>query len=270
MADMSKSSTDLKEAPNGVEVVETVTVPEPGSAPSDESDALTPEEDRRVRRKIDRLIMSLMFVTYCLQFLDKSTLSYASVFDLISATHLVGLQYSWLGSIVYVAQLICQPLIAYALVKIPLGKFLGVMVFLWGATLSAMVAATGFKGLIAARFFLGAFESSIGEPSCCCHPGRSTHRDQRRPLLPRCRCGTSAASRPTATPSGTPPSASSTCIHLYPLPCRLVLTPVRFGSLLAYGLAHIQSDVLHQYQIIFLFCGAITVVFSTVVLCVFP
>ena len=70
--------------------------------------------------------------------------------------------YSWLGSIVYIAQLVMQPLIAYVLVKLPTGKFAGAMVFCWGAVLSCMAVAHNFKGLFAARFFLGCFEASVG------------------------------------------------------------------------------------------------------------
>lgn len=40
------------------------------------------------------------------------------------------------------------------------------------------------------------------------------------------------------------------------------------GSLLSYGLGHIQSDRLHSYQIIFLFCGLLTVLVSVPV-CIF-
>lgn len=40
---------------------------------------------------------------------------------------------------------------------------------------------------------------------------------------------------------------------------------LQFGSLLSYGLAHIHSTVLHAYQIIFLFCGCLTVAFSIIV-----
>lgn len=39
----------------------------------------------------------------------------------------------------------------------------------------------------------------------------------------------------------------------------------KLGSLLAYGLGHIKSP-LRPYQVIFLFCGAITVGFSVVML----
>ena len=41
---------------------------------------LTPQEDKRVLRKIDWRIMPLLLTIYSLQFLDKTTLSYASVF----------------------------------------------------------------------------------------------------------------------------------------------------------------------------------------------
>lgn len=37
------------------------------------------------------------------------------------------------------------------------------------------------------------------------------------------------------------------------------------GSLLSYGLGHIKSDLLHSYQIIFLFCGLLTVCTSIAV-----
>jgi hypothetical protein len=43
----------------------------------------------------------IFFSIYFLQQLDKSTLAYASVFNLASDTGLVGYQYSALGSIVY-------------------------------------------------------------------------------------------------------------------------------------------------------------------------
>jgi hypothetical protein len=42
------------------------------------------------------------------------------------------------------------------------------------------------------------------------------------------------------------------------------------GSLLSYGLGHIQSDVLYSYQIIFLFCGLLTVVVSVAVYVFMP
>ena len=42
------------------------------------------------------------------------------------------------------------------------------------------------------------------------------------------------------------------------------------GSLFTYGLGNINSDVMHHYQIIFLFCGLLTVCYSAAVLCFMP
>ncbi|EOD53142.1 putative allantoate permease protein [Neofusicoccum parvum UCRNP2] len=125
---------------------------------------VTPEENARIVRRIDWAILPILLTVYALQSLDKTSLSYASVFGLIDDTNLVGDQYSWLGSIVYLAQLVMQPVVAVSLVKFPIGKFTAVMVFCWGATLCGMAAAKNFGGLMATRFLLGAFESSVDSP----------------------------------------------------------------------------------------------------------
>lgn len=92
---------------------------------------VTPEENQRVLRKIDLALLPILLCIYFLQSLDKTALSYAAVFGLIEDTNLVGDQYSWLGAIVYVAQMVWQPVVAYFLVKLPTGKFIATMVFCW-------------------------------------------------------------------------------------------------------------------------------------------
>jgi hypothetical protein len=54
-------------------------------------------EARRVLRKIDLRILSLLMVTYILQYLDKNCVNLASVYGLQEDTHLVGQEYSWLS-----------------------------------------------------------------------------------------------------------------------------------------------------------------------------
>ena len=128
---------------------------------------VTPADNKRVLRKVDLRILPLILTVYCLQSLDKTTLSYTSVFGLIEDTNLVGDQFSWLGSIVYVAQLVFQPLVAYILVRFPIGKFSAIMVLCWGAVLCCMAAASNFAGLMATRFLLGSFEASVGKATRC-------------------------------------------------------------------------------------------------------
>ena len=106
---------DLKHADEAAQVLAKVT----------EKVVLTPEEDKRILRKIDIGVLPVMLVVYFLQQLDKSSLSYTSVFGIVDEAHLVGTQYSWLSSVVYLAQLILQPLSSYALVRLPVGKWVG-------------------------------------------------------------------------------------------------------------------------------------------------
>lgn len=139
---------------------------------ADHAVIVTPEDNARVLRLIDWRILPLLLITYCLQSLDKTTLSYASVFGIIKDTNLVGNQFSWLGSVVYCAQLVFQPLVAYMLVRFPIGKFFSTMVLCWGAVLCCMAAAHNFGGLMATRLLLGAFEASVGKFSSKCSPFR--------------------------------------------------------------------------------------------------
>ncbi|KAF5604091.1 allantoate permease [Fusarium pseudocircinatum] len=124
----------------------------------DEQISISPADDARILRRIDIALLPLMLSVYFLQALDKATLSYASIFGLIEDTNLEGDQYSWLGSIVYLAQFIMQPPLALALVKLPIGKLTSAMVLAWGVTLVLMTWASNFKTLMVARFFLDVVE----------------------------------------------------------------------------------------------------------------
>ena len=106
--------------------------------------------------------MSTTRGAYFFQQLDKSSLSYVSIFGLQADAKLVGRQYSWLGSILYLAQLVMQPLAAFLLVKLPTGKVIGTAIFLWGSSLAIMAACTDFKSLLGLRFVLVSFEVSCG------------------------------------------------------------------------------------------------------------
>ena len=132
---------------------------------SNERIVVTLEENKRVLKKIDLIILPILLSVYFLQSLDKTTLSYASVFGLIEDANLdpKSQQYSWLGSIVYIAQLVAQPLVAFLLVKMRMGKFIGAMVFTWGCILCGMAGAKNFEALMATRFLLGAFEAAVGK-----------------------------------------------------------------------------------------------------------
>lgn len=53
--------------------------------------------NKRLLRKIDWNLMPIMCIVYGLNYLDKTTISYASVMGIKADIHLTGQNYSWLG-----------------------------------------------------------------------------------------------------------------------------------------------------------------------------
>lgn len=58
-------------------------------------------DSRTLLWKVDLRLIPLLYLTYMLQSIDKTTLSYAAVFNLREDTHLRQTEYSWLGSLFY-------------------------------------------------------------------------------------------------------------------------------------------------------------------------
>lgn len=44
----------------------------------------TPEQNKRIRRRIDMFLLPLFLITQTLQYLDKTALNYAKVFGMVS------------------------------------------------------------------------------------------------------------------------------------------------------------------------------------------
>lgn len=188
---------------------------------------LTEEDDARIRRKTDKVILAILTWVYFLQILDKSVLGYGAIFGLQQDTHLVGNQYSLVGSIAPIAQLAWQPFSSYLIVKVPHRILMPTLCLGWGIAQTCMAAAINFKSLMAARFFLGLFEAG-------CLPLFSVitsqwYRRSEQPIRVACWYGTNGAA-------------------------------TMIAAALSYGLGQIKSNVLHEWQIIFLFVGLVTIV----------
>lgn len=79
--------------------------------------------------------------------------------------HLHGNQYSWLSSIFYVGFLIMAFPTSWLLTRLPIGKYLGTLLILWGGCLCFMSVCTSFKTAATVRFLLGMLEAGL-LPSC--------------------------------------------------------------------------------------------------------
>ncbi|GFZ48398.1 hypothetical protein JCM24511_06146 [Saitozyma sp. JCM 24511] len=186
------------------------------------------EDRKRVLRKIDLFVCVPMCLVYWIQQLDKSSVSYAAVFDLQTATHLIGSQYSWLSSIGYIAQLVAQPLSSYALIVFPVKYWVMFNMISWGIVTICTAAATNWRGLMICRTFLGAFEATILPSFVLITQMWWTRREQSYRTIAY--------------------QISNSVASL-------------LGPLISYGIGHVTEGI-HPYQGIFLLMGAITLAFA--------
>ncbi|KAL0579490.1 hypothetical protein V5O48_002532 [Marasmius crinis-equi] len=197
---------------------------------TDESTArveVTEEDNRRILRKTDLNLLTLLTWVYWLQILDKSVLGYAATFGLREDTGLHGNQYSTLGSMNAIAQLAWQPFSSYLLVRVKPRWFMPVIVFCWGVALCGMGASTSYAPMLVSRFLLGLFEAA-------CLPLFAIltsiwYRRAEQPMRVATWYGTNGLGTIMA-------------------------------AIFAYGFGQIKNPALHTYQIIFLFCGLLTCV----------
>ncbi|RCI12624.1 hypothetical protein L249_0167 [Ophiocordyceps polyrhachis-furcata BCC 54312] len=188
---------------------------------------LSEADDKRICRKTDGVILTILVWVYFLQILDKTVLAYGATYGLKVDTGLQGNQYSLVSAAGPIAQLLWQPMSSYLIVRVPHRTLMTGLVLGWGIAQSASAACHDFSGLMAARFFLGLFEAG-------CLPlfGIITSQWYRR------------AEQPLRIAAWYGTNGLATI----------------FASVLSFGLGQIRSSVLRPWQIIFLFVGLMTVI----------
>ncbi|WOO79258.1 putative transporter [Vanrija pseudolonga] len=198
----------------------------------DERIDLTEEDNRRIRRKTDKVILSMLCWVYFLQIIDKSVLGLGNVWGLSKDTNLHGSQYSTISTMNAIAQLAWQPFSSYIIVRVPARTLMTVLCFGWGTAQACMAASHNFGGLMATRFLLGLFEAG-------CLPLFSVltaqwYRRSEQPL----RVAAWYSTNGLAT---------------------------IFAALLSWALGHVKSDKIHEWQLLFIIVGVITVFTAPVI-----
>ncbi|PVI01646.1 allantoate permease [Periconia macrospinosa] len=191
---------------------------------------------KRLVRKLDLRLMPLLCITYALQSIDRTTLSYAAVFGIRENLHLTSTEFSWAGALLYVGYLFWEFPTNVMLQKFPIGYFLASTVLLWGAVLMCHAAAHNFSGLAAARTFLGAFEASVN-PGTMLLMSMYYERSE-QPLRMGIWVGSAGIGYVVA-------------------------------GIVTFGIGHVDA-ALESWRILFLFWGAITVAWGVIVMLFLP
>lgn len=132
---------------------------------SDVAIDISAEDNARLKRRIDKRVLSIMVFTYFLQALDKGTLSFTSIMGLRTDLNLEeGQKFSWLTTCIYLAVLVVEYPTNLLIQRLPIAKYLGVSIILWGTTLALHSVAKNFTHILILRILLGIFEA-VCQPS---------------------------------------------------------------------------------------------------------
>lgn len=135
----------------------------------------SPEEERRLVRKLDLWIIPLMLITNALDFLDKATFQAAALFGMVEELDLVRVsgydannepitdnsRYSIATMIFSVGFIVGAYPWGLLAQKYPAGKVVSVACILWSIVGITTPSCRGYADVLANRFFLGVCESAI-------------------------------------------------------------------------------------------------------------
>ncbi|KAH0522978.1 hypothetical protein TsFJ059_008039 [Trichoderma semiorbis] len=123
--------------------------------------SFTPEEQKRILRKVDWRLVPLLSFLYLVSFIDRGNLGNAKVAGLGNDLHLSGTQYNIAVTLFF---------IPYSLLEVPSNVILkltrpsiwiSLMMFSWGLVITLTGIVQNFSGLLAIRIFLGVAEAGF-------------------------------------------------------------------------------------------------------------
>lgn len=129
-------------------------------------DALTPEEQKKVIRRIDyRLVLTLGFM-YMVSLMDRTNLGIAAVAGMSVDLKLsIGARYSIITCIFFISYVLLQPPATVVLRKVGPRVFLPTITILWGATMICFGFVKEWTQMLPLRIVLGIFEAGFF-PGC--------------------------------------------------------------------------------------------------------
>ncbi|KAJ5195356.1 Major facilitator superfamily domain general substrate transporter [Penicillium cinerascens] len=123
--------------------------------------AIDPELERRVLKKLDLHLPTLMAFFYLLAFLDRSNIGNAKIAGMMEDLSLDDRSYAWLLTIFYISYTVFEfQALMWKIVKPH--QWAAFVVFSWGLVSTCQAATKNWQGMMALRFLMGAFEAGFG------------------------------------------------------------------------------------------------------------
>ncbi|ORX44760.1 MFS general substrate transporter [Hesseltinella vesiculosa] len=129
------------------------------SAPSPQTRVVKSPAERRFVKKLNWTVLPFVWFIVFIQFADKSALSVSNVLGMLVDTNTTPKQYGLLGSLFYVGYILFQIPNSYLIQRVPISKYLGTLLILWGISVGCNALCQNFAQLLACRLLLGLFEA---------------------------------------------------------------------------------------------------------------
>ncbi|KAH7916345.1 MFS general substrate transporter [Hygrophoropsis aurantiaca] len=115
------------------------------------------EYNIKLRKKLDLVIPTIAAAVYFTQFLDKTSLNYASIMGF----PITNQEYNLVSMAFYLGFIVWEFPTVYIAQKLRLAKYLSANIIVWGVILILHGTATSFGAFFALRFILGMCESCV-------------------------------------------------------------------------------------------------------------
>ncbi|EAW17245.1 allantoate permease family MFS transporter [Aspergillus fischeri NRRL 181] len=164
---MYNTDTDIeKPTTMGVEhVAETQTpvssVSEKHSHDAEQIPHFTPEQEKRVLRKMDLRLIPMLSILYLLAFLDRGNIGNAKIEGLVEDLGLTSQEYSWCLTVFFFTYCAFEMPSNLLLKKLRPSRWLPFLMISWGIVMTLMGVVHNYAGLLSTRIFLGVAEAGL-------------------------------------------------------------------------------------------------------------
>ncbi|KAJ5500781.1 hypothetical protein N7453_009832 [Penicillium expansum] len=118
-------------------------------------------EQRKIIHRIDRRLILMSGLAYCISMIDRTNLGMAAVAGMTDDLGLAGTRYSIMILIFFVPYVLLQPPMTVVTRKVGPRFFLGSIILSWGAILVGMGFSKNWKHMVMTRALLGALEAGM-------------------------------------------------------------------------------------------------------------
>ncbi|KAJ3571535.1 hypothetical protein NPX13_g5341 [Xylaria arbuscula] len=112
---------------------------------------ISDKEMRKVRIKIDAIVVPIFLITQGLQFLDRTALNYANLFGYQTALNLKGQEFNYLSAMIYAGYFFGQYPCGWLIGRYPAQRVVSVCILIWGVLVLLLTQARTFSTALAIR-----------------------------------------------------------------------------------------------------------------------